>query len=386
MVKFFPMAKCLDVLLIDGDPVILEKTSETLKVARYNVYPVSDFKIAERHLRSRKGRSVVVSELSVDGESVLNFMTKMMRHYPNVPFVLMASSPPLESVIEALQWGAYDFLRKPVDPGILCHSVARSIEKLNLNIESEKHEKEAQDKLVRLQNELKKVQLQNSFKGFLISMAGHDFKSILTVLDGYNQILKEKCSECVRPAQAESLEQSGRTIARLRIMANTLLDYEAAERGEIHLEIAKCDITEILKKCVDFYKPYAAQKRIRLDSETDNCIVEAKGDPNRIMQILDNLLYNAIKFTPPDGEIHVGAKRGDDRSAVFWVEDSGSGIPKNQLAEIFKERQNSSTGNVTKRVGLGLNISKKLIEIQHGKIWLESESGKGTKVFLSLPG
>ncbi len=385
MVKFFPMTKCLRVILIDGDPAFLREASDILTVARYSVNAVSDFAAAENHLRAAKGRAVVVSELSIGGESALAFMVRMLRAYPHAPFTLLASQPPLESVIEALQWGAYDFLRKPVDPGILCHSVARSVEKLNLGIDSEKLEKEVHDKHSRLQTELKKSQLQNAYKGFLISMVGHDFKSILTVLDGYHQILKEKCVACPYPYQKDSMEQTGRTINRLRTMANTLLDYEAAERGDILLHVKKCEINGILEECADFYRSYAIQKKIRLVVESDIPVVTAIGDPDRLMQILDNLVYNAIKFTPPNGEIRLGAGEGEDHTAVFWVEDNGGGIPKSRLGELFKDRRNLSTGNVTARMGLGLNICKKLIEIQNGKIWLDSVPGKGTKVYLSLP-
>jgi signal transduction histidine kinase len=110
-----------------------------------------------------------------------------------------------------------------------------------------------------------------------------------------------------------------------------------------------------------------------------------KGDRERVMQVLDNLLYNAVKFTPSQGEIRVGAKSENGSRATVWVRDTGIGIPKKFQEKIFEETQSVSANEGSKRIGLGLVICRKLIEIQNGKIWLESTPGTGTKVFFSLP-
>jgi len=384
MVIFFPM-KCLRILLIDDDSDILSRTEKMLSREKYSVTAVNDYEKAAGHLRSVKGKTIVLSELKVGKQSGLTFLEDTLRKYPNLPFIFLAKSPALESVIEALKQGAYDFLRKPVDRDILCHSVARSIEKLNLNLETEKLEKETRDRLSRLQAELKEARLQATYKGFLISMAGHDFKSILTVLDGYFQLLKEVCVDCREAEFVQLKEQTVRTILRLKTMADTILDYEAAERGQLRIQPRQFELNSLLQECAAFYRPYAEQKRVRISIEGDLPRIKAKGDSERVFQILDNLLYNAIKFTPPDGEIRIGARTEDGKFATAWVHDTGAGIPKSQLEKIFTENHIVASKDASARIGLGLNICKKLLEIQNGKIWLESEPGKGTKVFFSLP-
>ena len=384
MVLFSPMS-CLRVLLIDGDSAFLARTEETLARDGYTVTAVADFEKAAAILCRQKGKMVVLSELKVGGKSGLSFLKDTVRQFPRLPFTFLSRSPSLESVIEALKQGAYDFLRKPVDPGILRHSVARSIEKLNLSLESEKLEKETNEQLSRLQSELKNARLQSAYKGFLISMAGHDFKSILTVLDGYFHILKGKCADCKKLENALLKENSFRTIVRLRTMANTLLDYEAAEKGQLRIEPKEFDLKTILEESAAFYRPYAEQKRVGLSMEGNLPRLRPKGDSQRVLQILDNLLYNAIKFTPPEGEIRIGARADDGKSAIAWIHDTGIGIPKSQLDTIFTESQIVAKKDGSSRLGLGLNICRKLLEIQNGKIWLESEPGEGTKVFFSLP-
>jgi signal transduction histidine kinase len=376
---------CLRVLLVGDDASSVAKAAETLSNEKYSVTAVDDFDKASAYLRKVKGKTIVLCELVVGEKDGITFLKESLRQFPNLPFTFVSKSPPLESVIEALKQGAYDFLRKPVDPDILCHSVARSIEKLNLSLETEKCEKEGRDRLSRIQAELKEARLQSAYKGYLISIAGHDFKSILTVLDGYFQIFKDKCGDCRKSELIQIREETVRAIVRLRTMASTLLDIEAAEKGQLKIDVKEFELSPVLQQCASFYRPYAEQKRIRIVVEGKLPAFKPKGDVEKVLQILDNLLYNAIKFTPPGGEIRIGARAGDGKTVTTWIHDTGIGIPKSQLEKIFSENQIVLKQDGSARLGLGLNICKKLLEIQKGRIWLESEPGKGTKVFFSLP-
>ena len=376
--------KHLRVLLVDDEPASLAQAEETLSSAKYAVTAVSDFDKAEAALAHVKGKTVVVSELRVGEKCGLEFLSETLKAYPQIPFIFQSSAPPLESVIGALKQGAYDFLRKPVDPGILRHAVARSIEKLNLSLESEKQEKESRELLARSRDELKTVKTLSDFKGFLISTASHDIKSVLTVLDGYHQIIKERCGGCSSEEPLALLEQARRSIYRLRTMTATLLDYEAAERGELKVSLERFQLDVLLKDCRAFYRPYAEQKKVDLDVEDRIPALTVNADAARVTEVLDNLLYNAVKFTPPGGMIRIGARAEDEASAVVWVRDTGSGIPKATLKKIFDRKEIVSRKDGNGRIGLGLSICKKLIEGQGGKIWMESMPGKGTKVFFSL--
>ena len=297
----------------------------------------------------------------------------------------MATSPPLKSVLGALRQGAYDFLRMPVPPDIFLHSVARAVQKLSLTLETEKQEKEIRKLFDRSQGDLKDARTLSSFKGFMISMAAHDFRSIITVLDGTLQLIKERCKGCDVTEPGGILEQATRTIGRLRTMAGTLLDYEAAETGSIRLDIRPFPLADTLKECFDFYRPYAEQKKVQLVLEGDSQDVTVIGDRGKVMEILDNLLYNALKFTPSRGTIRLSGKK-EDGFAVICVSDSGAGIPKEKLRKIFDQEDMVATLDSHARLGLGLTICKRLVEAQKGKIRIDSVPGKGTQVHFSLPG
>jgi signal transduction histidine kinase len=377
--------KILRVLLVDDDPAFLDFAGGILTGAKYSVTQATNIEAASEALDGFKGKAVILSDLNVSKETALVFLKESLRKFSHIPFTLLARSPSLESVIEALKQGAYDFLRKPVAPDILLHSVARSVEKLNLTLEGEKQEIENRRLIARMHATLEKTKTVSDFKGFLISTTAHDFNSNLTVLDGYHQVIKKRCTECREPTALNLLEQARRSISRLRTMSATLLDYEAAERGELHLRPTAFMLTEILEECISFYRPYAEQKQIVMGMEGHVPTLTVRGDRGRVMQVLENLLYNAVKFTPPRGEIRVGARAEDGGTAMIWVRDTGIGISKKVQERIFDSQGSGYDKDGSARMGLGLAICRRLIEIQNGKIWLESDPGKGTIVTFSLP-
>jgi signal transduction histidine kinase len=372
------------VLIVDSDPRDLAKYAAILAEARYTVLQATGCPEALAILARHRGKLVVLSDLTVDGGCGLKFLDDTLRKYPFLTFTFLASAPPLDSVIEALKCGAYDFLRKPVSSDILLHSVARSVQKLSLTLETEKQEKEILKLLDRSREDLKEARTLSSFKGFMISMAAHDFRSIITVLDGYLQLIKERCKGCDVSESGGILDHAARTIGRLRTMASTLLDYEAAESGSIRLDIRPFPLADTLKDCVAFYRPYAEQKKVQLVLEGDSRGVTVAGDRGKVMEILDNLLYNALKFTPSQGTIRLSGKK-EDGFAVICVSDSGAGIPKEKLRKIFDQGDMVATLDSHARLGLGLTICKRLVEAQKGKIRIDSVPGKGTQVHFSLP-
>jgi signal transduction histidine kinase len=372
------------VLIVDSDPRDLAKHAAILADARYSVLQATGFPEAVGILARHRGKLVVLSDLSVGGENGLKFLDDTLRKYPFLTFSFLASALPLDSVIEALKRGAYDFLRKPVPPDILLHSVARSVQKLSLTLETEKQEKEIRKLLECSRKDLKKARTLSSFKGFMISMAAHDFRSIITVLDGYLQLIKTRCKGCDVSESGGILDHAARTIGRLRTMASTLLDYEAAESGSIRLDIHPFPLADMLKDCVAFYRPYAEQKEVQLVLDGDPRGVTVDGDYEKVMEILDNLLYNALKFTPSQGTIRLSGRK-EDGFAVICVSDSGSGIPKEKLRKIFDQADMVATLDSHARLGLGLTICKRLVEAQKGKIRIDSVPGKGTQVSFSLP-
>jgi len=372
------------VLIVDSNPGDLAKLAAILVEARYTVLQATKYTEASGILGRNRGRLIVLSSISAGDEDGHQFLKDTLKKYPFLPFIFTATEPSIESALGALRQGAYDFLRKPIPPDILLQTIARSAQKLSLALETEKQEKEIQQLFDRNRADLKDARTLSSFKGFMISMAAHDFRSIITVLDGYLQLIKERCKVCDVSGPGGILEQAARTINRLRTMSSTLLDYEAAESGSIRLDIRPFPLSDTLKDCIAFYRPYAEQKNVQLVLEGDSRGVTVSGDREKVMQILDNLLYNALKFTASQGTIRLSGME-EDGFAVICVSDSGAGIPKEKLKKIFDPGEMVATLDSHARLGLGLTICKRLVEAQKGKIRIDSVPGKGTQVSFSLP-
>ncbi len=372
------------VLIIEGDPKDLKKHSGMLSEARYAVLGARDCTEATGILKKHRGKVAILSELAVNGECMVAFMKKTLEEYPFLPFLFLVSSPSLDSSIETLKAGASDYLRKPVSKDILCASVTRSLERMEAMLEAEKLDRDFRKWLSRSKEEAQSARTLSSFKGFMISMAAHDFRTILTVLDGYLQFMQEKCWGCTVSAAGGMLPRTSRTVARLLTMANTLLDYEAAETGRIRMEIGPFPLDEVLSECLAFYKPYADQKRIDLSLCLEGSGAIVKGDREKVLEILDNLLYNALKFTPSDGSICLAGKE-EKGYAMITVSDSGPGMSKEKLKNLFNKEIMVATLDAHSRLGLGMSICKRLVEAQNGKIRVSSIVGKGTTVSILLP-
>jgi signal transduction histidine kinase len=311
-------------------------------------------------------------------------MKKTLEEYPFTPFLFLVSTPSLESALDTMKAGAVDYLRKPVTRDALCGSVSRSMDRMKALLDAEKMEKEVHRKLAKTRQEAQDAKTLSSLKGFMISMAAHDFRTILTVLEGYLQFLRDRCGGCPVSGDGGLLLRANRTVGRLLSMTNTLLDYEAAETGRIRLEVNPFPLEETLRECLEFFIPYAEQKRVRLRLDPVPPGIMVKGDREKVREILDNLLYNALKFTPAEGIIRLSGRK-DMGTVEISVSDSGQGMTEEKLRNLFNQEKIAATLDAHARIGLGMMICKKLVEVQGGKIRVNSVPGKGTTVFFTLP-
>jgi len=147
----------------------------------------------------------------------------------------------------------------------------------------------------------------------------------------------------------------------------------------------KLSIGQVGRDVLEALQPLAAEKGILFELSEEDPKLSVRADPDRVHQILTNLVGNALKFTPAGGEVEVRLVR-DGELLVTSVRDTGEGIPPDQLRVIFnKFQQVSGSSGERKGAGLGLSIAKSLVELHRGQIWVESELGKGSTFYFTLP-
>jgi CheY-like chemotaxis protein len=163
-----------------------------------------------------------------------------------------------------------------------------------------------------------------------------------------------------------------------------LLDISSIEAGRLRLEKSRQAVLPMLKEALAVWEPQAAQKSLGIDCKCPGADeLNLDCDPNRIRQVLNNLIGNAIKFTEPGGSIHVRVEPRADE-VCFSVTDSGPGIPKADLPHIF-DRFTRTSKSALRGTGLGLSIAKGIVEAHGGRIWVESHTGVGSTFYFILP-
>jgi signal transduction histidine kinase len=190
--------------------------------------------------------------------------------------------------------------------------------------------------------------------------------------------LNEKQAEYV-----DDIVSSGRHLLSL---INDILDLSKIEAGRMELELTKFDLPAALETALLLVRERATRHGVKLERVVDERLGEFVGDERKLKQILLNLLSNAVKFTTEEGQIRVEARLGDG-SVIMSVADTGIGIAPQDQELIFEEFRQVGTNYARRHegTGLGLSLTRKFVEMHGGKIWVESEVGKGSTFTFTLP-
>jgi signal transduction histidine kinase len=222
-------------------------------------------------------------------------------------------------------------------------------------------------------------------KDDFVSTVSHELRTPLTSIRGYLEILREDEVGNLTGEQRRFLEVVGRNADRLLRLVGDLLFVAQLDAGKLGLELTEVDLEAVATESVDAARPLAESKGITL--ALDGCQVSrVAGDRARIGQLMDNLVSNALKFTPEAGRVDVRI-RVADRFVEIEVSDTGIGIPPEEQDHVFERffRAQDAHVQAVQGTGLGLAIAKAVVEAHHGRISVESQEGEGTTFRVELP-
>lgn len=517
-----PKAK---ILLVDDEPNVLMTVSAILKQEGYAVEPVEDGGAAVAAIRERQF-DLVLTDLRMKGIDGLSVLAEVRRQSPNTVTVMMTGYGSVDSALEALQLGAYDYLLKPVEVSALKLAVQRSLERKRLSeidtlyrvsrniaqthdhadIEAEiasaarqvlgvknahvlttsrdgrlKHPEspldwvlddpqvlgilhrgeiatsgsELQAAVTRPQpqafvlvpgivndrlvcvlsadNDDEPFDFHPSAKRFLqglahqgalalenaslitelrrnndtlaeanrklleldvlksqfLSVATHELRTPLSVILGYNSMLGEALEDRLSEDERETLRESVAACKRLIRLVNSMLDITQIESGKMRMNFATADLRQVVHGVCALFQHEAKSAGLTLHTVVPHRLPRMQLDPERIEQVLVNLLGNAIKFTQSPGDINVAVKLASDKNVVqVSVSDTGIGIPAEEQAKIFDEfAQVRRQTNQRHREGsgLGLAIAKRIVEAHEGNLLVNSAPGRGSTFTFTLP-
>ena len=242
-----------------------------------------------------------------------------------------------------------------------------------------------QSYLAELEMRHKESERLNQLKSEFMASISHELRTPLHTIIGFAELLSEEGAGLLNERQRRFVSHIQTDSEHLLSLINDVLDLSRIEAGGLVVRTEALPLQPAISEAVSAIRPQAAGKQVSVREGTIPK-TEILADPLRVRQILYNLLSNGVKFTDPGGEVAVSAELDADFVRIT-VADTGRGIPEEECSRIFDKfyQVGYTTAGVRQGTGLGLTICKQLVEIQGGKIWVDSEPGKGSHFYFTLP-
>jgi len=239
------------------------------------------------------------------------------------------------------------------------------------------------------------VQRANLAKSEFVSFVSHELKNPMTSIKGYTELILAGAVGPVNDAQKNFLGTIRSNVERMTTLVSDLADVSRIEAGRLRLDYMEVKVAEVVDEVMRSMKRQVEEKNQVVQVELPENLVEVWADKTRLNQIITNCISNAVKYTEAGGQIWIGAESCENRWDAdgapmvvhFWTRDSGIGISEQDQAKIFQKffRSDDPKTREAPGTGLGLNITRSLVEYQGGKIWFESEYRKGTTFHFTIP-
>ncbi len=365
----------LRILLIEDNPgdarLISEIISET--GSGFELVWVNRVALGEERLTQERF-DVVLLDLSLPDSVGQETVARVHSVAASVPIVILTGFDDDEMALRAVKIGAQDYLIKG---RIDSHGLMRS---LRYAMERKRQEMELAKKNAQL---AKLNELKNQFLG----MAAHDLRNPLTVIITCAEIMLEEGGVNLPEERKREFIQRMKANAEFMInLINDLLDFTRIEAGQLELNAEPLVLAELVRASVAENRLLGAQKGIEVELRDENGSGKVVADRQRLAQVMNNLISNAFKFSQPGTRVTVVIKERDGGFLVA-VRDQGQGIAPEEMGKLFRPFQKTSTRSTAgeRSTGLGLAICRQIVEAHGGKIWAESEIGKGSTFSFWLP-
>ncbi len=409
------------ILLVEDSPTQAAVLSHIFEEAGFTVIHRKD---AESGLDVARSDSVdlVVSDLQLPAMSGFELCKtlKIGKTTYDIPVVILTSDSAPANVLLGLESGADGFITKNHCPEEILARVQRTLAiraagsavqfqgrtfQLNVGatqlsnvlvsafedgVELNRMIRQSEAALRLANRELSKVNealaAANEVKDKFLRIAAHDLRSPLAVIQGFVALMTDGTLGAVNEDQIDALQRIGRSVETMLALLTDLLDVSALRAGKMAFHAEQRDVTPLFRDAIDAVTQAAKQKRIEIVTNVAPSLPEIQADPLRILEVVSNLMTNAVKFTPRGGRVEIGSRALTD-GVEFWVKDSGPGIQANEahlLFQPFSKLSARPTGG-EQSTGLGLSIVKEIVEWHGGTVVAESPPGAGATFRVTLP-
>lgn len=364
------------ILVVDDEQSVATTIKAILQLDGNEVTAVTTGKEALVQLRETEF-DVVLTDLRLDDLDGIEILRETQKLWPDTVSIMLTGYASLESAVTALRSGAYDYLIKPSDVDELRATIGRALERRRLR-----------QRLVELE-QLDKLKTQ------FLSMASHELRTPLTAVSGFMQIARRRMSRMAgandiptpwrdeAQKSDETLEMANRQAKKLARLIDELLDVSRLQQGRVEMRLAEIDLADVVREVAERMRLLSKGHEIEAQIEGAAPIV---ADRDRIEQVFENLVGNAIKYSPDSGRIDV-LLRVNGSNAIVSVRDQGIGVAPGEVEKIFGlfYRSPDPRADHVGGLGLGLYISREIVSRHHGKLWAERNADAGTTFHVTLP-
>lgn len=361
----------MNILVADADSTVRETLWQFLQKKGHHLIEVSDGKDALNKIVRRNAQIALLDwELPVMNGIEVCRRLREKEDQPYVFVILLTTGIEQADLLESFEAGVDEYLEKPIN-----------LLELNARLKAGQRIINLERTLVKKQEELEDT---NQIKNKFIGIVAHDLRNPVISIRGFSELLLKSTAQ-LTDEQKEFLDIIHTTSRNMLAMINDLLDISRIESGQMEIVHKPGSLRELVLERIRLYEVQANQKHIRIHPNLTE-IERLSFDSHRISQAIDNLISNAVKFSPTGTNVYVDLYQADSQ-AVFSVHDEGPGIPYEEQSLMFSEFHRLSirpTAGETS-TGLGLAITKRIMEAHGGAIEFESREGQGSIFSLLLP-
>src|SRR5438093_6021381 len=398
------MPEQLKVLVVDDEESVVFTIKAILQLDGYNVSTTTSGVQARAMVRDTE-YDLVLTDLRLEDGDGLDVLKAVRESYPETVTIMLTGYASLESAIQALRAGAYDYLVKPSEVEELRSTVARGIERRRLGQELRQRVAELAELNASLQlrvdeatAELKERYEQlkelDRMKSQFLSIASHELKTPITAMSGFLQVALRRVRRLSQGDAAapvteglrgitEQLEVVYRQTGKLARLVDELLDVSRIQTGRIEFRYGDVDLSELANEVATRMQLPTTAHEISVRRDSQNVVT---ADRDHLEQVLNNLVTNAIKYSPSGGAITIDV-RPDDGGVRLSVTDQGIGIPAEELESIFGlfYRSPDRAARDGAGSGMGRYLSHEIVLRHGGRTWAESAGAKGSTLNVGIP-
>jgi len=362
------------ILIVDDNPNNLGVLSDYLQKADFKVLIAESGKSAIRRLEYLKPDIILLDVVMSAGISGFETCRKLKNNLQvrDIPVIFMSALSDTLDKVKGFELGAVDYITKPFQQEEV---LARIHTQLTIS-QLQKDLRTKNKQLIRLNQE------KNEF----LSMVAHDLKNPLSGVQGLVDFLKTYYDELSKEKMIEILGMVSLSSVQMSSMVKKFLDINAIESGKMNILLEAIDLLPIIQSLVIYYNNQANAKNITVQIQCQKKPYIAFVDDNMIRQVLDNLISNAIKYSPHGKSIFIQLIQHDNHIR-FEIRDEGPGLSKADQKKLFGKltRLTARPTGKESSTGLGLFITKKLVDAMNSKVWCETELGQGAAFMVEFP-